>query len=76
MRSHSTSDCVMVIVDFDNFKTVNDTYGHQAGDAVLRSFGQILRHSIDYGTTLLDVLVAMNLLCFSRKKIRQKRLNV
>lgn len=47
MRSHPTSDCVMVIVDFDNFKTVNDTYGHQAGDAVLRSLGQILRHSMD-----------------------------
>jgi diguanylate cyclase (GGDEF)-like protein len=36
--------CVMC--DLDRFKTVNDTHGHQAGDAVLKQFARILRHEV------------------------------
>ena len=32
----------LVIFDVDRFKGVNDTYGHMAGDAVLRSVGQMM----------------------------------
>ena len=33
----------IVMCDIDKFKSVNDTYGHQAGDAVLKEFAQLLK---------------------------------
>jgi diguanylate cyclase (GGDEF)-like protein len=36
----------LVLADLDDFKLVNDRFGHQVGDRVLRAFADVLRHRI------------------------------
>lgn len=38
---------VCIMLDMDNFKLVNDTYGHQAGDDFLKSAAALFRESFD-----------------------------
>lgn len=39
-------DLTLLSIDVDDFKSLNDTHGHLAGDAILRGVAQVLRRSV------------------------------
>lgn len=41
--SSNNKEFVCAFIDFDNFKPINDTYGHDMGDWCLRSFGEVVK---------------------------------
>lgn len=45
-RNLFLSSFSLIIIDIDNFKIVNDTYGHNIGDSVLIELSQIVKNSI------------------------------
>jgi diguanylate cyclase (GGDEF)-like protein/PAS domain S-box-containing protein len=44
-RRQNTDMCVAML-DIDHFKQFNDTFGHEAGDVILRELGQVLHKNV------------------------------
>jgi len=74
--------CSVVMFDIDHFKKVNDTYGHQAGDEVIRRTSALLQETMrltdiagryggeEFGVILVDTN-AENALIFT-ERLRQR----
>jgi diguanylate cyclase (GGDEF)-like protein len=43
----SKKTCSVIVMDINNFKEINDTYGHEYGDVVLKEVAAIIRNSFD-----------------------------
>jgi len=46
MAERNHAPLTVLFLDIDNFKSVNDTYGHEAGDEVLRAVADSLREKL------------------------------
>ena len=49
LSDESKTKGLMFLLDIDRFKSINDTYGHDVGDRVIREFGAVLRDIFTHG---------------------------
>ncbi len=67
---------LVAMIDLDNFKAVNDTYGHDAGDDILKLFAKLMKNSFGAdccyrvgGDEFLAVLPEYSEVIFRRKTL-------
>ena len=56
----------VLLIDLDNFKDVNDTFGHRAGDDVLKGVAGLLRQRLRQ-TDIIARVAGTSSRCFSRR---------
>lgn len=78
IASRSNTPLTVGFVDLDDFKSVNDTYGHEAGDQVLQSASNKIRNALRTGDMLVRwggeefILILPSTYCDEAKKVLEK----
>ena len=49
LKNHKKTNYALAFVDLDNFKKINDTYGHQKGDQVILTVTETMRKNVPAG---------------------------
>lgn len=52
-KRNPTNKAAIILCDIDRFKAVNDNYGHDTGDMILREFADVLRKNSRHDDTIV-----------------------